>query len=347
MAARDWEKYEREIGIFLRGKLLRWFPHLPKKSITVHSKKVYPGAKGSYEIDASAEIHLPSLTLLFLVECKHWSAAVSQDTVLALVSKLQDLGAHKGIIVTKRGFQRGAVRVARANGIALWRYDPDRRPRFHPLLMTIDWEAVARDFESKWLRRLRKLNYPAFNWSCHDNLYSSRQAPLPLWQRCKMILFSFWPLWWFLLACGAFRDRLGSIQPRDATKRVVMRFEVITAFAIGVLLPVLETYRRGISYWFVEFTTMFEDYVAGALLLIGGWASYHARPWGKTFLVLAWAYVAGLMGSSFWSQLEETLRHTASEPDNLLVVVVKSLLWGISVVALALSFKRALRARTA
>lgn len=49
-----------------------------------------------------------------------------------------------------------------------------------------------------------------------------------------------------------------------------MRFEVIAAFTIGVLLPVPETYRRGVGYWGVEFTTMFEDYVAGALLLVGG-----------------------------------------------------------------------------
>jgi len=126
-----------------------------------------------------------------------------------------------------------------------------------------------------------------------------------------------------------------------------MRFEVIAAFAMGGLLPVLETYRRGIFYWGVDFTTMFEDYVAGALLLVGWWASSRGRPWAATFLVLAWGYVAGLMGSSFWSQLEETLRQTASEPDNLLVVVVKSLLWSVSVVSLVLSFKRALRARAA
>lgn len=126
-----------------------------------------------------------------------------------------------------------------------------------------------------------------------------------------------------------------------------MRFEVIAAFAIGILLPVLETCRRGVGYWGVEFTTMFEDYVAGALLLIGGWASYRAQPWGALFLVLAWAYVAGLMGSSFWSQLEETLRQTASEPNNLLVLTVKSLLWGTCVVSLVLSFQTALRARAA
>jgi hypothetical protein len=94
-----------------------------------------------------------------------------------------------------------------------------------------------------------------------------------------------------------------------------MRFEVIAAFVVGAMLPVLETFRRGISYWSVDFTTMFEDYVAGALLLIGGWAAYRALSWGPVFLLLAWAYFTGLMSSSFWSQLEETLRQTASEPN--------------------------------
>ena len=126
-----------------------------------------------------------------------------------------------------------------------------------------------------------------------------------------------------------------------------MRFEVITALTIGILLPVLETYRRGVGYWGVDFTTMFEDYFAGALLLVGGWASHRARPWGATFLVLAWGYVTGLMSSSFWSQLEETLRQTATEPHNLLVVTVKFVLWGTCVVSVVLSFRGALRARAA
>lgn len=120
-----------------------------------------------------------------------------------------------------------------------------------------------------------------------------------------------------------------------------MRFEVVAAFVIGTLLPVLETARRGISHWTVDFTTMFEDYAGGALLLIGAWAADRARPWGPTFLVLAWASVFGLMTSSFLGQLEDTLRQTASEPNNLLVVVVKSLLWSTSVTSLVLSFRRA------
>jgi hypothetical protein len=104
-----------------------------------------------------------------------------------------------------------------------------------------------------------------------------------------------------------------------------MRFEIIAAFAIGALLPLLETARRGIGHWAVNFTTMFEDYIGGALLLIGAWAAYRAKSWGATFLVLAWGSISGLMTSSFISQLKETLRQTADEPHNSVVVTVKSL----------------------
>jgi hypothetical protein len=122
-----------------------------------------------------------------------------------------------------------------------------------------------------------------------------------------------------------------------------MRFEVIAAFIIGIMLPVLETGRRGIGFWAVDFTTMFEDYVAGALLLVGAWAAYRARSWGSLFLLLAWAYVTGLMSSSFWGQFEETIRQTASEPNNFLVVIVKFGLWGTCVASLILSFRCAMR----
>ena len=124
-----------------------------------------------------------------------------------------------------------------------------------------------------------------------------------------------------------------------------MRFEIVAAFVIGVLLPVLETARRGISHWTVNFTTMFEDYLGGVLLLIGAWAAYRSKSWGPVFLVLSWAYFSGLMASSFVGQLEETLRQSASEPNNLLVVVVKFLLWSVCVSFLVLSFRTATRRR--
>ena len=126
-----------------------------------------------------------------------------------------------------------------------------------------------------------------------------------------------------------------------------MRFEVVAGFVIGALLPIMETARRGIGHWAVEFTTMFEDYVAGGLLLVGAWAALRARPWGSTFLLLAWAYFAGLMSSSFWWQLEQAIRQTATEPNSMLVLVVKTILWLTCVVSLVLSFRRVATRTTA
>jgi uncharacterized membrane protein len=120
-----------------------------------------------------------------------------------------------------------------------------------------------------------------------------------------------------------------------------MRFPVAAAFAIGVLLPALETLRRGVGEWTRDFTTMFEDYVAGALLLVAAIGATRERRWAPLFLIAAWGYVTGLMSSSFWYQLEETLRGTITEDP--VVLAVKLLLWGTCVLALVASFRAALR----
>lgn len=124
-----------------------------------------------------------------------------------------------------------------------------------------------------------------------------------------------------------------------------MRFEIVAAFIIGALLPVLETARRGIGHWTVNFTTMFEDYAGGALLLLGGWAAYRGESWGAVFLLLAWGSICGLMTSSFLAHVEATLRATATEPHNLVIVIVKFLLWSVSMTSLVLSFRAAIKTR--
>jgi hypothetical protein len=118
-----------------------------------------------------------------------------------------------------------------------------------------------------------------------------------------------------------------------------MRFEATAALVIGVLLPVLETYRRGLTHWRLEFTTMFEDYLAGGLLLAGAIAAIRRHPLAAPLLLTAWAWVTGMMTISFVDQIEVTMRGVDLEPMNTDVLIVKALLLSVSVAALWRSFR--------
>ena len=83
-----------------------------------HLSKV-PGAGGEYEIDVAVEFTIfGGARILTLVECKHQKQPVKRDQVLVLEAKLRDTGAHKGVVFSTSGFQRGAVEYARRRGIA-------------------------------------------------------------------------------------------------------------------------------------------------------------------------------------------------------------------------------------
>ena len=122
-----------------------------------------------------------------------------------------------------------------------------------------------------------------------------------------------------------------------------MRFEVSAAFCIGVLLPVLETVRRGFGHWSVEATTMLEDYLAGAFLIVAGLAAAREATFARPLLLAVWAGVSAMMSISLVSQIEETVRAIDLEPNNSLVLLFKTLLWVTCVVALLLSFRQVQR----
>jgi hypothetical protein len=117
---------------------------------------------------------------------------------------------------------------------------------------------------------------------------------------------------------------------------------LMSALALGLLFPGLETMRRGFFHWTVDFTTMFEDYLAGALLLAGAIAAWRRLPWGLPLLSIAWAYATGMMGGSFWHQVEATIRGIDLEPGSEIVVAVKAVLWSTC----AISTVRCLHALT-
>ncbi|WP_431605167.1 restriction endonuclease [Acinetobacter johnsonii] len=44
-----------------------------------------------------------------MIECKNWKTNIPKEKVLALRSIVEDIGAHRGFIVSNKGFQSGAA----------------------------------------------------------------------------------------------------------------------------------------------------------------------------------------------------------------------------------------------
>ena len=87
--------------------------------LVVKHRDVRHGASGDYEIDVSLEFEaFGGAKFVVLVECKRHRRRIEREPVMVLKAKLDDLGAHKGIICSTAGFQAGALKYAEVHGIA-------------------------------------------------------------------------------------------------------------------------------------------------------------------------------------------------------------------------------------
>lgn len=118
-----WESFETEIANYVRRKLM--FFGLDPKTTTVFSKKGYYSKTRSADIvfDVSLETRpkgAPNPLIIWLWECKSYTdRKVDVSELEEFHHKLQQVGAHKGTVVTRYGFGKGAIEVARTHGIGL------------------------------------------------------------------------------------------------------------------------------------------------------------------------------------------------------------------------------------
>jgi hypothetical protein len=91
-----------------------------EKIVVFHQKEYIRRSSGlPIKIDVSFDVEVAGARVLVLVECKHYGKRVDVGDIDEFFAKVQDVGAHKGIIVTTVGFQHGAEKAAEARGIAL------------------------------------------------------------------------------------------------------------------------------------------------------------------------------------------------------------------------------------
>jgi restriction system protein len=111
----SWEEYERQVHDVLTSAGGR-------VNLQVTGKRTLKAGDGEdeYEVDASAELEMFGGALIkIIIECKCHTKPVNRDLVLTLHAKAQDLGAHKAMLFSTSGFQKGAVTYAKRYGISL------------------------------------------------------------------------------------------------------------------------------------------------------------------------------------------------------------------------------------
>jgi len=118
-----------------------------------------------------------------------------------------------------------------------------------------------------------------------------------------------------------------------------MRINVWAAIGLGILLPTLETLRRGFDHWSVSFTTMFEDYLAGVGLLVAAIGAMKGARWAPHALIVMWSGTSFMLLISTVSQIEREFWSGEPEPRGGIVLAAKVVLLAIAVIALAQSFR--------
>jgi restriction system protein len=102
----------------IRAWLQKWAQSSGQKIEAEHLGPIMGGG-GEYKIDVLVKIEIfGGATIVVLVECKHQRRPVEREDVMVLEAKLRDVGAHKGMLFSTSGFQKGALQYATAHAIA-------------------------------------------------------------------------------------------------------------------------------------------------------------------------------------------------------------------------------------
>ena len=95
-------------------------------------------ARGETCVDVHVTDFVSSPPLIYLCECKYWTSKVPKSIVHSFRTILHDSGANRGYIISKAGFQRGALEAANHSSVEL-----------------VTWEELQMLFNSRWLSALR------------------------------------------------------------------------------------------------------------------------------------------------------------------------------------------------
>ena len=118
------DKLEIQIFNILKRLLDNEEFYLSGKRSKIYLKKDYYSAltKNKIIVDVAIETYLPNMdtySILTVFECKNYETKIPVEKIRVFQTVLNEIGAHKGIIVSKLGFQKGVKDTAKVTNIGL------------------------------------------------------------------------------------------------------------------------------------------------------------------------------------------------------------------------------------
>jgi hypothetical protein len=103
-----WKDYQEETAAYYRAL-----------GLSAQTDQRIDGARSTHKVDVAVRGYRAAVEFLWIVECKYWNRRVSKSAVATLSSIVQDVGADRGLILSRRGFQPGATALAQKSNITL------------------------------------------------------------------------------------------------------------------------------------------------------------------------------------------------------------------------------------
>ena len=150
-----WQAFESEVVDFIHNSIIA-----NELGIAEHQSQVIPGCPlyskdrqsniiFDVAIKVFSKLDSENPVLVWLWECKDYpDRRVSVEKVEEFRSKMTQVGAHKGTMVTRLGFQSGAVAFAKSHGIGLMTLNKERVRALALSKNTgiIEWDNIVADY---------------------------------------------------------------------------------------------------------------------------------------------------------------------------------------------------------
>lgn len=116
---KDWKDLQDKVDFIFKSVGLK-----SEKEKTIYTPR------GTIEIDVFAIDPLSLDRIKYLVECKNWKNKVPQTVVHGFTLVMQETGGNIGYIISRVGFQKGAINFSKSTNIRLFSFDEFQKHYF-------------------------------------------------------------------------------------------------------------------------------------------------------------------------------------------------------------------------